>query len=134
MGDNCSCLFQKYSTYSLSHNEYLLTFKSLCDSSTDLICIIDTSPDYLLLYASKSFNHKLGWSNQDIYMKSLTNFIYENHHTLEKTLLNVIDEDVEQSIRLRILKNDKSNVLVICNIQKIDNILSCTMRIVNENN
>ena len=133
MGDNCSSLFQKYSTYSLSHNDYLLTFKNLCDSSKDLICIIDTSPDYLLLYASKSFTHKLGWSNQYIYMKPfITTFINQNyHHNLEKTLLNTIDDDTEQSIRLRILKENGENVVVICNSQKIDNILSCTMRIVN---
>ena len=62
----------------------------------------------------------------------ITTFINQNyHHNLEKTLLNTIDDDTEQSIRLRILKENGENVVVICNSQKIDNILSCTMRIVN---
>ena len=132
MGDSkCSSLFQQYSKYSLSHNDYLLSFKSLCDSSSDLICILDTSPDFLLLYASKSFNNKLGWNLNELYMKSFINMIDKtDHHNFEKILLNTIDNETEQCIRFRILTKLETGLVVIGNTQKIDNIISCTMRLV----
>ncbi len=136
MGDDkCSSLFQQYSKYPLSHNDYLLTFKSLCDSSTDLICIVDTSPDFLLLYASKGFNNKLGWTQNDIYRKPLMTFINGAYQeSLSKTLLHTIDDETELCIRLRVLKHDGNSIVVICNTHKIDNIISCTMRIVDTKN
>ena len=132
MGDDkCSSLFQQYSKYPRSHNDYLETFKSLCDSSTDLICIVDTSPDFLLLYASKGFNNKLGWINSDIYQKPSMTFINHSYReNFSKTLLNTINDENELCIRLRVTKKDDDSIVVICNTHKIDNIISCTMRIV----
>jgi ATP-dependent Lon protease len=138
MGDNkCSNLFKKYSFYPLSNNDYLNSFKTLCDNSSELICIIDTSPDFLLLYTSKGFSTKLGWTTNDVYQKSIMKFITQPYQAnLQKTLHNTLENEETLCVRLNVIKNTqtKDSIIVICNTQKIDNIISCTMRIVNNSN
>ena len=132
IGSNCSKLFMRYSDLSLSHNDYLLTFKSLCDKSSDLICIIDTTSTFNILYSSKGFIDNLGWIPSDIYSKSIFNYIEDYYKDkFNKILIETFSNNSELCIRLKVKSNiNNSNEVVICNTKKIDNILSCTMRIV----
>ena len=129
-GDKCSSLFHHYSTLNLSHNDYLLTFKSMCDESNDLICILDTTNHFNVLYCSKGFP-ELGWNIQKMYGKSIFSYIHNSYvDSFRKTLQNTKDGESDPCIRLRILKPGDESLVVICNTKKIDNIISCTLRLI----
>jgi PAS domain S-box-containing protein len=133
-GEKCSSLFHKYSTLNLSHNDYLLTFKSMCDESKDLICILDTTNAFNLLYCSKGFP-SIGWDVKEMYGKSIFNYIHSSYiESLRKTLQNTKEGDTESCIRLRITKDGGESFVVICNTKKIDNIISCTLTLVEQSN
>ena len=131
IGDNCSNLFRRYTDVSLEHNDYLLTFKSLCDKSSDLICIIDTSPKCNILYCSKGFSDKLGWSLKEIYASSIYKYIdIKYRENFSKNLVKAIDGEIDGCIRFKIKTNSEQMEVVICTTRMIDNIISCTMRII----
>lgn len=131
IGDDCSNLFRRYSDFPLDHNDYLLTFKSLCDKSSDLICIIDTSSKFNILYCSKGFSEKLGWSLKEIYASSIFTYIDMKYkESFSKMLLSTMEGEIDGCIRFKIKKNSEQMEVVICTTRLIDNIISCTMRII----
>lgn len=135
--EKSSGLFSKYSHLALSHNDYLLAFKSMCDESHDLVCIVDTTPEFKLLYCSKGFSDRLKWQLTDIYGSSIFQYLEDNFvESFRKALHGTRDGDLDTCIRLRIRVNQMdtdsvgdSDVVVICHPKKIDNIISCTMRV-----
>ena len=136
-GEKSSKLFTHYTDCTQSHNDYLMAFKSMCDESQDLICIVDTSSEFKLLYCSKGFSDRLKWMLTDIYNTSVFEYIDEiDTDNFRKALCNTRKGETELCIRIRVLVNTgeesdhmDSGLMVICSPKKIDNIISCTMRV-----
>ena len=131
MGSNS--LFQNYSQLMLSHNDYLQMFKNVCDQCDDLITIIDTTSNNNILYTSKGFSGKLGWNIKETYGKNIIDFIQTTYKaSLEKSIQDTIKGEPGQCCRLKIYTQTKEEIPMTCSLNRIDNIISLTMRLISK--
>lgn len=129
--DKYSSLFNNYYSLAQSNEQCLLMFKNLCDQSLELICLTDTSDQFKLLYTSKKFNEILGKNYAN---KSILNL---SEKSSEAHLYNVLSDakngTQDSCARLKLIDDKSSLHTVLLKTKKIDNIISCTIKLINSN-
>ncbi len=135
IGHKCSSVFKLYQNCQNkvgSDNDYLATFKSLSEANHQLICLVDTTPDFLITYVSKGFGYQFNLTLSEIIGKPITElFDKSSQVNFRKILENTQVGYSELSCQLQLVNNMDNIITFICHTKKIDNIITCTMRVLN---